>query len=319
MKKYVYLFMIIIIVTLNSCSSAQFTVDEKYMFNNIFLHNTVCENNKYVFYPSFTENQIDYITRVNKENQIVDNLNIKGYNLMLYGKYLYYSDNNYDLYRININNLTNVPQLVKKHVGNLPYLIVNKRIYFLFNYSTNIFSLDLEGKNEIFTNQNDIYFYCGIDTKYLYVIQKRDTESKGDNNRHDYDYSLTRISYNNPIEEELFSIKFDEWVDYRFNNFIIIHNNNAYYVSNNKLYKYKLHKDSNRELIYENTDYWSIIAINSDGIYLKKNSDDNNIFKITLDGKNEKKLNYSPNILYFISKYNEKLYCIMDNQIILVE
>lgn len=277
---------------------------------------------------------------MNKKTKKVEDLNVSGSNLTVYKDYLYYIDKNnhsnlYRLYRINLNNLDEEPELVHNEIepnANNYYYIANDLIYLypaylpVFSISVNDFSQTVN-----YSGISEKYFMAGIDEKYRYILKLTIENDKNI-------YTLARCLHKDTKfenKEDLFDIIHPESADLRFNDFLVVNNGFVYYCFGFDIYKCELKVGAESEIIYKIDEFgderFELVAVTDDGIYIKKSRiirkpaydyvyDKDYIYRLDFDGNNEAALKY-PQFPYFVSNEgeDEKLVYINEYNIYTVE
>ncbi|MCL2813940.1 MAG: hypothetical protein FWD23_05010 [Oscillospiraceae bacterium] len=319
--------LIITAVSVMSCSANQEDVyeQERFQFNNVFIARYVFEDKDYVYISSASEEE--NITRINKKTKDTEDLGIQGFQLTVYKNYLYYLDNRYGLYRIDLGQSGGEPELVHDEVElNSPnfYYIANDTVYLYPCYFPTYYIdiNDISRKTE-YRGGTSKYFIAGADEKYRYIITLKIENEKDI-------YTLARclfkdIEFEN--KEDLFVINHPEWADLRFNNFLAVHDGFAYYCFNFAIYKCELKPGAESEIIYGvdefGDDRFDVIAVTSDGIYITKMHiayepvyehiyDKDYIYRLDFAGENETAVKYPPEP-YFVGGGSKKLCYIKDN------
>ncbi|MCL2772102.1 MAG: hypothetical protein FWD71_02025 [Oscillospiraceae bacterium] len=310
--------------------------------NSIYLHNTVCEDENYIYYGEYGAKNI---TRMNKKDMSVTELKYSGYNLNVYRNYLYFMAEKGGLYRVNLGEPDSEPELILAYSRDI-YWIFEDKLYPLAFYSQ-VFQMNLDGSDKESSGDiSDFYYVVGNDDKYVYAIFRNDIEESTEFNGVPANLCyVSRMTYkdfkdnNMGTREKLFKIYTYIWDDLSwYNFFMVISNGYAYYEmgygddidnAHQEIIRNKLSVNAEREVIYQIPDdeRVNLIAVTEDGVYFKKfilgDYASYEIYvpniKISLDGKIQIELAYGDDCLFFVGRYDHKLRYIKDNQIFLAE
>ncbi|MCL2159958.1 MAG: hypothetical protein FWH48_11165, partial [Oscillospiraceae bacterium] len=287
----------------------------------------------YIYVSSTKEGE--NITKIDKNTENAEELDIVGFGLTVYKNYLYYLDPKnpnwmiYGLYRIDLNEPDAKPELVfdevEPNATNYYYIASDSVWLYPAYFPTYRIDINDFSKKTQYHNDDEKYFIAGIDEKYRYILTL-----KIEDDRHIY--TLARCLHEDAgfeNREYLCAIDQPEWADLSFNNFLVINGGFAYYLFDFDIYKCELKAGAKSEIIYRGYKFgdgrFDMIAVTGDGIYIKKfhvareqayeRIYDDCIYMIDHSGENEVALNYSPELLYFVSSEDGRLKYIKDGKI----
>jgi len=308
--------------------------------NTVFWLNAICEDEDYVYVSSHVKqsgftNKNQNIIRIAKSDGSVTDLNLRGYNLGIYKGYLYFlGDNGYYFYRLNLTEPDAPPKCIALN-SMYSYTILNDRIYPSGN-PNGILSMNVDGSDKEETRRGDgkrYYVVYGYDDRYIYTVYPFEYEMEKIDGREICVQYLYRMGYDHENEEKL--LRLENEVPNCFsqiNQVMIISGGYAYYMAQysdrHELARNKLTLNSEKEIIYRSSENEAIYltAITNDGIYMQKfDIGDQRAYsslrhpntKLSLDGKTESPIDLDKKgLLFFVSRFDGKLYYVEDDKIV---
>lgn len=315
-KKLIYIIIITLAALIYVGCNESNDLDKANIANSLFLRGSAADSAKTVFYTD-NININGNIYYYNKNDHSVYDTNISGYDLTVYGNYLFYMykysssginpdvpANRYTLYRVPLSNPSiDFAEDVITFDSPTKYFIDNDRVYYECYYQL-IKSTDLYGNNEKLW---DGLIYLGASSGISFSAY---TEASGI-------YEIT-TQHN----KKIMTIKYSQPIEYRFNDFAYIYSTEIYYLKDACLFKYDISNNSdilviNRLNPYTNWAESSILGITASGIYYY---DGITIYRLTYSGEViECETDYSDQTIFYISNNDGELYCLIDNQCLKVE